>query len=77
MRYAARTDANHGEVRAVLRNVGATLVSRRSGIERMVDAATGKAEDDMRRLVEFVYDFVYTRLPRPDSRERERQKGEG
>jgi hypothetical protein len=42
---------------------GATLVSRKSTIERMIDVATGKQHDDMRAFCEFVHDCIYMRLP--------------
>ena len=42
---------------------GATLSTRTSPIERMVDEATGKRDDDMRAFVEFVHFSIYTRLP--------------
>lgn len=41
----------------------ATLTARTSPIERMVDEATGKRDDDMRAFVEFVHDSIYMRLP--------------
>jgi hypothetical protein len=41
---------------------GASLTTPRSPIERMVDKATGKTEDDMRAFVEFVHDCIYLRL---------------
>ncbi len=36
---------------------------KRSPIERMVDQATGFADDQMRQFVGFVHDCVYLRLP--------------
>lgn len=42
---------------------GASLTAKRSPIEEMVDAATGKQEDDMRAFVGFVHEGVYLRLP--------------
>lgn len=44
---------------------GTTLVSRATSIERLVDRATGKTEDDMEKFVEFVYRYVYLIVPRP------------
>lgn len=42
---------------------GATLTTRATPLERMIDKATGKADDDMRAFVEFVHDGIYLRLP--------------
>lgn len=42
---------------------GATIVSRKSAIETIVDKATGKHDDDCRAFVAFVHDAIYTRLP--------------
>jgi hypothetical protein len=42
---------------------GATLVSRKSTIERLIDEATGKQSDDMRAFCEFVHNAIYMRLP--------------
>jgi hypothetical protein len=50
-------------VRSFDRLYGATLATRASRIEQMVDEATGKREDDMRRFAEFVHDCIYLRLP--------------
>lgn len=41
---------------------GATLMSRATPIERAVDRATGKAEDDMRGFIEFVHRYIYLTL---------------
>ncbi len=40
-----------------------SLSGPRSAIERMVDKACGKDEDDMMKFVEFVHDCIYLRLP--------------
>jgi hypothetical protein len=42
---------------------GATLVSRKSTIERMIDVVTGKQHDDIRTFYEFVHNSIYMRLP--------------
>lgn len=42
---------------------GATLLARSSPLERMVDKATGKSDDDMRAFVEFVHRCIYLTLP--------------
>jgi hypothetical protein len=42
---------------------GATLVSRKSPLETMIDKATGKQEADLRAFAEFVHDCIYLRLP--------------
>lgn len=34
-----------------------------SPLERAIDAATGKGEDDMRAFINFVHDGIYLRLP--------------
>lgn len=41
---------------------GSTLMSRVTPIERMVDKATGKADDDMKAFVEFVHRYIYLTL---------------
>lgn len=42
---------------------GATLMTRTTPLERAIDRATGKADDDMRAFVKFVHDCFYMRLP--------------
>lgn len=32
-------------------------------LERAIDQATGKSEDDMRAFIDFVHDSIYLRLP--------------
>ena len=54
-------------LRQIDRLYGTTLVtSAIDAIEKIVDQASGKAADDMRLFTEFVYDYVYTRVPRPE-----------
>jgi hypothetical protein len=50
-------------MRSFDRLYGATLTSRSSPIERMVDKATGKSDDDMRAFIEFVHRCIYLTLP--------------
>lgn len=38
-------------------------IASASAIEKMVDAATGFRDDQLRQFSEFVHDCVYTRLP--------------
>lgn len=38
-------------------------IGRRSGIERLVDEATGYTADSMRKWVAFVWECIWTRLP--------------
>jgi hypothetical protein len=42
---------------------GASILSRKSAIEKMVDEATGKQESDFRAFAEFVHSAIYMRLP--------------
>jgi hypothetical protein len=42
---------------------GATLVSSRHAIEKMIDEATGKHDDDMQAFLRFVWNFVFLRTP--------------
>jgi hypothetical protein len=42
---------------------GGTLGARAHPIEVMIDKATGKQDDDMRKFSEFVHDSIYLRLP--------------
>lgn len=42
---------------------GATLTTRKSQIEAMVDTATGKQHEDIKSFTEFVHDAIYMRLP--------------
>ncbi len=37
---------------------------KRKPIEQMIDEATGRDEDAMRKFVDFVYEFVWLRVPR-------------
>jgi len=42
---------------------GANLVTRQAPLSAMIDAATGKQQDDMRAFVAFVHECIYLRLP--------------
>lgn len=50
-------------VRQFDRLYGADLSAKRSPIERMVDQATGKLDDDTAAFVAFVHDSIYLRVP--------------
>lgn len=41
----------------------ANIVTHGSQLEKMIDKATGKSADDFKRFVEFVWEFVFLRLP--------------
>lgn len=45
------------------RLTGSTLGARLSPIEAMVDAATGKADTDIRAFINFCHEYIYLRLP--------------
>jgi hypothetical protein len=42
---------------------GADLTKHRSGIEQMIDQATGKSDSDIASFMSFVHDSVYMRVP--------------
>ncbi len=42
---------------------GATLVSRSSPIEKMVDKATGKQADDIQAFLRFVWNCIFLTVP--------------
>lgn len=42
---------------------GADLSHKRSPVEQMVDAASGKKDDDVSSFMSFVHDCVYMRVP--------------
>ena len=46
------------------RLTGNNLSSKGTPIERMVDDACGRTESGLKEFLEFVYETVYTRVPR-------------
>jgi len=46
-----------------LRGTNLAQVGRRSGIDAMIDQATGRDDDSMAKFCEFVYECIWTRLP--------------
>lgn len=50
-------------VREFDRLYGTRLVSRTTPIDRMIDEATGKLDDDMQAFLRFVWNFIFLRTP--------------
>ena len=50
-------------VREFDRLYGTRLVSRTTPIDRMIDEATGKLDDDIQAFLRFVWNFVFLRTP--------------
>jgi len=42
---------------------GANLSRKGSGLELMIDDATGKAHADMGEFLEFIYEYIFLRTP--------------
>ena len=45
---------------------GANLTRRGTGLDLMIDDATGRTGDDLDRFTDFVRDCVYSRVQRPE-----------
>lgn len=41
-----------------------STMNTRAPIEKMIDEASGRDEDAMKKFVDFVYEFVWLRVPR-------------
>jgi len=41
---------------------GTNLCRRGSGLELAIDQGAGRTDDDMRKFIEFVYEYIYTRV---------------
>jgi len=54
--------ANRDLVREFDRLRGTNLSLKGSGIELMIDEATGRLKQDLQAFVEFVYEFIWVRI---------------
>lgn len=59
-----RAAANRELVEQFDRLRGTNLSLKGSPIERMIDSATGKLDDDLGKFVDFVREYIYERLDR-------------
>jgi hypothetical protein len=47
-----------------LNGTNLSTFDKRKPIESMIDQATGRDEESMRKFVDFVYEFIWMRVPR-------------